>query len=495
MAGTKQDPDAYARSLIRASKLRACPHTLGCDGSGTLSGLPLDGSTYWVTLAWRDDLGTWRWEQSVQVIAGSSRAIVSPEPGSQLNENTVSFKNIDISLTGVEKRRWRFGTTEKPSKYGTWPSQSWRYENTQTISSLPVDGSEIIAKFDIFDGRRWINVDTAHYTAARGMPYLWGDCTNTETLGVRAIPFKVEPNPDGEAERGIWQKYAPYNRGGFYDVLSREKNKLRDGCASDSNYILAGEPLPTPQMFISKREKGFYLWLNNGSGAAQVEISMDEIERSGHPRLYALPPNDGNPSPVFIPLPAHGWGYGYNMRFHPIDENKPVKISEIRMARKNDDVSMLPKLRFNGAPSYASNDRQFVAMSGDPRARVTAEIAERFGPQANSIGYQPSENCGSYRWVDATWMLDEGIRIINTGRFAHTREDPTQTTVWINWELVTNAEIVAAIEQSVNAGTTQTTFSCSPARTSDYTIDWLAKARSALNSTYEGPELFYEFEG
>lgn len=435
MAGTLADPDAYVRHRIRPSGLDDC--NADCDQFKTLTGLPINGSYIWVTLFWLDNEGEWRRESAQRYTAGSRRAIASPAPGTTLEGSAIKFSTEWNYFPWAESYRWRIGTSDMPSKYRSWP-----LVNSMNITGLPVDGSEVVVKYDIFDGRRWVNVDTAEYTAASALPYLWGDCTDTRSYGRRAIGFRAYP---GTPE---WEKYAPHTRGGFFNTNSRFGTHprhavlYRDGCASDKDYVLAGSPVFTPSIFVAEREKGVYLWLNKGSGAAQLSI-VKRGEASTTTRMFALPPNDGNARPVFMPLPPNA--DGYFVFFYPIDQNKPVKLSEIRMTHQSDDVRSLPKLRFNTS-YFDSPSRQVVALSGDPRARVTAEIAENFGPVAKDNWHGRAPNCAIFRWVDVTWMLDKGIHI-------HKEEyGATHTTVWINWELVTNAEIAAAIEHSVDSG-------------------------------------------
>lgn len=459
MAGTLNDPDAYARR-----------RAVGGDRYVSLSNLPVDGTSVWVTLMWRDHLNRWRTEQAVEFQASSTPSITYPVSGDQLTGSAEIFRVQMIS--GAEDSRLRIGTAIEPNKYGVW------YKRFEVVG-LPLDGSGIVVLHDFYDGRRWVNASKISYLAGFSGDYLWGDCTPVQTglrlRGSASYPFdEFWKEPTRGTVMGL----------GVDSFDSRLFRHLTDGCASDTDYVTT-ESL---DYYRDAGEKGLLLWLAPGSGAAKVRYINNVWGRGPLSILRAIHPTDGIAQPVYFPLnTATGDGSDeFYFSIQALDPDKPVKISEIRAVTNSWPVGPYRKLRFNQNIPY------FVAMSGDARARVTASIAEQFGGYYNAgEGSGPNpDTCGGFHWIDATWMTDQGITVDGYYHDGVLRGG----TVWVNWERVTNAEIVSAISDSIQAGIASNWYyyTCTPALLSSYDIDWLGEAQSALTGSYSGPVLVYE---
>lgn len=456
MAGTLDDPDAYSRRRAFTG-----------DEFVSLQGLPIDGSSIWVTLMWRGEHGRWRKERPVEFQASLEPRLQSPVPGGRFDGSAQEFAYSPYGIQGATDRRLRIGTTDSSTAYGVWKGHN------PAVASLPVDGSPIIVHFDFHDGRRWVNVSRTEYQSALPGPYLWGECTEVD-----------------EGRRLGWTKYGPWDMNwqkstrGTITSASLDWRLYRivsDRCASDSAYITLSDFIYHP----GSNEKGVLLWLAPDSGAAEIGYSYARHAGDGAMNpdiLRALHASKGIATPVFLPLP----NYEVDLRIRSLDPTRPVKISEIRSVPRNFPVTSYRMIRYNDELLY------FAAMSGDPRARVTAAIAEDFGPwlaQAAPNGF----SCGIFKWIDATWIIDQGL--VTDIHYRNQNGEAIAGTVWVNWELVSNDEIISAIEASMQAGIARDShvLSCTePAPTDSYNIDWLGLAEAARNGNSDGPVLRYE---
>lgn len=433
-AGTESDPKAYSRSLVPEGLNR---HSLGR--------LPLDGSEVFITKLWYDG-DKWHREQPVGYISSTTPVITAPAPGSTLSGNAVSFDMIPRH----GERRIKLGTASNARAYGV-------IRGSYKVG-LPVDGSEILATYRWYDGRRWREELPVSYTAASAEASgIWGECESVERLGV-----KPRVAADFSSLIDLHKKGA--SLGGISSTLSPANRFLRDDCASDSHYIAASNL----DVYVSRYEKGVYLWLSADSGPAVVRVAG--FEEEGNPvrtaSIQVIQPDAGITAPVYVKLVSYDV---HSLSIRALYADQPVKISEIRMAGANDDVSDLRKGRFLGS------GRAFAASNSDPRARVTAEIAQSFAPVfTSSEGWKRSFNCGSFTWIDATWEIDESVVVKNY-------------TVWVNFNHATNAEIHAAIRESLNPSI----WYCRMPTDEMIEQDWVGKAEAALNGSYQGPVLSY----
>ncbi len=490
MAGTADDPDAFARRAAVAG-----------DQFVSLGGLPLDGSQILVTLLWRDSQGRWRREKPVEYQASAEPFVQVPTNGSQLSGSSAKLKlaYIDGLVTGSGIRlRVRMGTPDSSAAYGIWnPVEgNGRSRNVFLTAGLPTDGSAVVATPQVFDGRRWTFYKPVQFVAANpSSRYLWGDCSSAEQG--RRLPRSVMiGNLDGK----------------LYRLLS-------DGCASDRDYVVE------PDFGLSLRGgtptghvKGVLLWLAPDSGPGKVTVLTRDNEhttRSQRRALRTVPPASDIAAPVYVSLASdsdavEGFGESYYearlkyLSFSSLDSERPVKVSEIRLVRGGDDVSSLRRTGLSDSTrDYVSNhnggfDPHFAAMRDDPRARVTAEINALFGPAYSTyIGVYAAniETCGLYRWVDATGVIDKGIEIDGDPLDPYSPESKIHgTTAWINWDLVSNKELVAALNQSVESGINASYYGCTPdSAGADTEIDWMAKVAAALAGTYEGPTVNFDW--
>ena len=422
---------------------------------GTVSGLPIDGSDVWVTLKWQA-FGRWWTETPIRYVAADGSMITSPVDGSTLGGASTVF-NWFGSVPQADRFRLQVGS----DVYFANPGYNM---HSLTAVGMPLNGSNVLVdlKYHDADDDRWYAAATGSYTAATPTAGIWGDCS-AATMGLRALVFPA---------------YAPIDIWGFIDprgMVELDNAKavavLRDGCASDNNYVSPD----LMEIYVKSDEKGIYLWLAAESGAAQVEIVGQEYWYSLPMfKVIAFHDDAAVANPIFIRTPEAG--EYYRITIEPVDPTKPVRLSELRFARANDDVSALRKLRFRDPVGHG----YFVATSSDPRGRVTAEIDRDFGPYYignEGRGPRPT-SCGYYSWVDGTWIGNQGITLVGH-------------TVWINWNLVSNAEVSAMLEQSVQAGIENGhwIYTCTPASAEWINQDWLLKAQQALNGSYTGPTL------
>lgn len=288
---------------------------------------------------------------------------------------------------------------------------------------------------------------------------MWGNCTSTTSYGRRA----------GLLSNAHIDEFTARGR------ISRSPNKrvnalLRDGCASDSAYA----EVEQLGVAVAGNEKGVYLWLAPGSGAASVFARLRTMAAGGYGQQRLVLPYTDVARPVFLAIDKEAT---WDLHITPLDPSKPVRISEVRMARATDNVAALRKLRFSGSDT-------FVAANGDPRARVTVEMDDLFAPRWTTAEgfFANHDTCGSSFFIDATWEIDTGVQV--QGR-----------NIWINFALATNAEISAAIEDSVDYG--ETHFGpgfiyggCTRAPNALIYQDWLGKAAAAQAGTYSGPQVY-----
>lgn len=327
MAGTLEDPDAYGRR-----------RAVGDDLFVSLSDLPVDGSPVWLTLLWRDHLNQRRKEAAVEFQASESDSISYPIADTRLPGSMVVF---DLRWPeGVKKSRIRVGTVESPNAYGVWSGYHGR-----VVTALPTDGSDVIARHDVFDGRRWVNASQQRYLAGLRPDYLWGDCSEASLgrrLGRRA-EVRFRPGEEVAISRAT---VLGVGKTGFDPKLYRI---LSDGCASDTAYVT----LDSINVYMDSSEKGLMLWLAPSSGAASVEY-YNTIDSSGPLHtLAAIHPADGIDRPVFIPLlyaQDFNDGLFHGLSIRSLDKNKPVKISEIRSVALDTPVEAYRKLRVGGRP-------------------------------------------------------------------------------------------------------------------------------------------------
>jgi len=458
MAGTAVDPDAY--------DLRYANYG---DDFVSLDGLPVDGSDLHVTLWWREAAsGLWRKERSEVFASASSSAIVSPTVGSTLLGSATNFKMEYIP--GSSSSRVRIGTSSQPNLYGIWSLIG----TSAPVAKLPLDSSEIVVRYEYYDQRRWVPVSTASYQAALPSYTLWGDCTPTDGLGQRSWARMRDEHTSFD-----WGTTS-------YSVVESEVPKLdrilRDNCASDTEYVIVDYLLGVP---LRQTAKGVYIWLSPGSGAATLSWRPWTPVMFFPPELRALPEAGSIATPVHVPIPSHAG----RLSIKPLDVNKPVKIAEIRISADTDDITALRKGRWS---DEIAGD--FTALNGDPRARVTAEIAREFSPdRSNDIQLFTAgfNTCGFFNWVDATWEIDQPV-IISEEEF------PLPPTVWVNWDLASNEDIWEAINASIVYGETYfprfpySTEDCTRADGSLIYQDWKSKTEAALDGTYSGPEVRYE---
>ncbi len=485
MAGTANKKAAYSRR-----------RAVEGDNFVTLDKLPLDGSTIFVTLMWRDSQGRLRIEQPVEYKASQEPLLRLPAEGSTLTGSSAKLLlgKLDGNVAGANIR-WRVkaGTTNSPVAYKIWNPTGYA---SAIISGLPTDGSNIAITPQYFDGRRWIHAKTIQYTAASApSDYLWGDCSTPE-FG-RKLPRSTM----------------------FGDYDNKTYRLLSDSCASDRDYAV--EPAfginlkgGTPTEHV----KGLFVWLAADSGAGKVTVLTSDNEsttRAAKPALRVIHSSNGNSTPVYIPLSsktAATDGHPDNiyqkisayLEFDSLDQAKPVKISEIRLARAGDNIEDLRKtgLAENSQSTSIYTDSHnggfnshFAAMTGDARASVTAEIASQYSPNFDDYQawtYTPNvETCGLYRWIDATGEIDAGIQIDNDSEFSQKHG----TTVWVNWDLATNAQVIAAINQSVEAGRNYplASYLCSTDTQVDQSMDWTGKASAALQGSSKGPTVNFNW--
>lgn len=438
-AGTAADRDAYGRS---AAVDGASYHSIGR--------LPTDGSEVFVTLNWHD--GTrWHSEDPEVFIASTMNSISAPAPGSILAGSSAYFRVHSGLNLGSKGSRIRLGTASNSRAYGT--------AFTGAAVDLPVDGSDVFATFQWHDGRRWRLEEPVRYQAATDeVQGVWGECTEIANIGKKPLFYADMP--------AIYAaKSSAAVRGGITSIKSRANRLLRDGCASDDDYLV------TEQLgvYVSQYEKGLYLWLSADSGPAVVSGSSvgSFSNPAGTGFVRVIQPDAGVKNPIFVGLPSAS---DASLSITPLYDDKPIKISELRMARNNELVTALRKSRSRG------DGLAFVASNGDPRARVTAEIADTFAPAfLHSEGWKSSGHCGSYGWVDATWEIDDGV-IIKNG------------TVWVDFNHATNDQINAAIRKSM----LHPNWYCTPASEAVIEQDWLGKAAATLNGTYDGAELIID---
>ena len=457
MAGTATDPDAYDRRGLATDASRVA-----------LNELPVDGSQMLVSLWWMDANNRWRKEQPVTFTAASGSAIISPEAGTVLSGSAELF-NFSF-IAGADKNRIRIGTITSPNAYGVWNKGG----SSTPVVGLPLDGSEVVVRYEIHDEQRWVLVSSVTYQAALPGDNLWGDCTAIDGPGQRV---RVKMN-DGDNSTEWGQ--TPYS------VVTTQSwavdRILRNNCASDSEYVTIDTMLGVP---LRQAAGGLYVWLAPGSGAATLSWEPWTFTGSYPPVLRGLPVAGNVLAPIHVPIPSSAG----KLRVKPLDANKPVKITEIRVSALSDDITALRKGRWSG-----SVNADFTALNGDPRARVTAEIAREFAPdRANDFQFFTAglDTCGFYNWVDATWEIDQPV-IISDEPFN------LPSTVWVNWNLASNEDIWEAINASIDYGETNfprfpySDVDCTRADGSLIYQDWLSKTRAAVAGTYDGPELRYE---
>lgn len=491
--GTTDDPDSYGRWTTEVDPVHYR------DGESIVAaGLPTDGSGVEATLLWYGPSGdTWRWHRETprSFVAASQPNLIHPEPDSVFSGSSVTMRwadsHINTFRTNYMGYQWWFGTAEDLDAYGrtTLFGESFvghpdQYE--MDVVGLPLDSSQILATGRWFDGTRWRTDVTHSFIAGSPKAGVWGECTPVDQgRRPRLIPY----------QQSLWQEYTyingevvwPYTGtvGAIRTVANRRADIiLRDGCASDNDAV----SISGLQVYTSASERGVYLYLAPDSGAAEVSLRLGNLGMSGSyafPSTYAIHPDANIAAPVFIALPDDENftfnGETWNLDIQPLDPDKPVRVSEIRMARDRDDVTRLRKLRFNADTQSTA----FVAMNGDLRAQVTAELEELFGPGLGNEGYYPAiDTCGYYSWVDATWEIDTGVKVVG---------NTLRKTIWVNWQLATNQNIFAAINESINAGVELgwPYSSCARAESSLVYQDWITKSQQAHTGTYQGPTLHY----
>lgn len=491
MAGTADDQDAYAR---RGAVVE--------DQAVTFGGLPLDGSPVMVALNWLDSQGRWRREKPVEYQASTEPFFSVHSDSSQLKGSSTK---IDLSkIVGLVKK-WegmrlllRMGSAESSAAYGVWNPLRGDESSVYTFLSagLPTDGSTVVATPQLFDGRRWTFYEPIELTAADpSNSYLWGDCSSAES-GSRLPRSAMTGDLDGK----------------LYQLLS-------DGCASDRDYVV--EPdfgLTLRGGTPTEHVKGVYVWLAPDSGPGKVTVLTEYTEqttRASKRALRVIHPGGDIAAPVYVSLASdgdavEGFPESYYtsrpkyLHFSSLDNERPIKVAEVRLAQGGEDVSGLRKTGLTDSiRDYVSHHNggfssHFAAMNGDNRARVTAEIDNLFGPSYSSyIGFYAGnrETCGLYRWVDATGVTDQGIEIDGDSLGPYSRVRAIHgTTVWINWDLVSNEEIVAALNESIESGMNLSNWNCTPNSPEiSPGIDWMAKAEAALAGTYDGPTVAFDW--
>ncbi|MGB0866365.1 MAG: hypothetical protein ACPGSC_07640 [Granulosicoccaceae bacterium] len=297
---------------------------------------------------------------------------------------------------------------------------------------------------------------------------LWGECTSSEPLGRPLLPLPDNHNYSvdyTDTAIGRMNIYAGAQQGSPTEQPIFET--LNNGCASDSHF----SSIDTLHVYIDPDDKGLLLWLSQDSGAAIIEyaaLAYDGRPYGGTRFVSFLQPAGEVKKPLFVSLQHDIWG----LKITPIDEAKPVKISEIRSAGASLDVSTLRKNRFSASAPFA-------AANGDLRARVTAELAERFGSSyfnASEDRWEKSVNCGDHRWIDATWEIPSAVLI-------------KDKTVMINWALATNTDIWSAIKQARDTGPGHWGWQCTPHTDDFIEQDWVSKSQEAQVGSFVGPEL------
>jgi|GEM_PF-5219808 len=388
--------------------------------------------------------------------AFAQSSIISPAPGSTLSGSSDIFK-WDKIPNATKYSLW-LGNSDDPDAYGRHNSRN-KYSTEMPVVRLPTDGSEVNALLRWHDGNRWKSEPAVSYTAGFAQKGIFGDCTSTSDWGRVA---------------GLLPEYFIVDESYPRGRISRSQNPrinrlLRDGCASDKDYTV----LSNFSIYVGKEEKGAYLWLAPGSGAAVVNLEK-WTQGTVASRLSMILPYTDVAKPFYLALEKEATWRTY---ITPLDPAKPVRVSEVRIAQGADDVSTLRKLRF-------SDSNTFIAANGDPRARVTAELNELFGAEfVGETGNVPNHlSCGNASFIDATWEIDQGVAVQGIN------------TIWINFELATNAEISAAVKASIDEGERILESgiffgSCTRAPDSLIYQDWLGKASDALNGNYNGPEI------
>lgn len=457
-AGTAEDDDAYGRRAGKAS-----------DAKALLTGLPVDGSEVHLTLRWRDGVGRWRRERPVVFQAAEQPLLRGPVPGSRLPGSAAQFFFEKIPYN--DGARVKLGTASAPSAYRVWPRKFFFADGEYAATQLPLDGSEVIARYEVLAAGRWREVARASYQAAWPSDQtLWGDCTDTGDWGDRT---RVRLKPGDRDDYWLVTDYTVAKT-----LHPRLDALLRDGCAADDRYVSVGK---VDFRLLQDDGRGLYFWLAPDSGPAVLSWTVPSQHTSARPYLRALPATGDTAFPVHVPIDSHRG----ELAIQPLDPARPVKIAEIRAALDSDDISLLRKGRWSTEGSGG-----FYALNGDPRARVTAEIAKTFEPWwASDYGpgfYAGADTCGFFRWIDATWEIDQRVQV-----------QLSPPVIWVNWQQATNEAIWEAINASIDYGETHRPKHVygQPCTRADGALiyqNWEAKASAALAGSYDGPVLRYE---
>ncbi|MFK7930756.1 MAG: M12 family metallo-peptidase [Myxococcota bacterium] len=134
----------------------------GTDVSATLTGLPTDGSTLYVTL-WSEIDGEFYSDSHTYTAADPiprAASILTPEDGHTFTSASAAFTWTDAK---ADSYALVLGSTADGSDLGTWGTSSTRFD----VSGLPTDGRTIYATLYSRDGETWRS-DSRQYTAFKG---------------------------------------------------------------------------------------------------------------------------------------------------------------------------------------------------------------------------------------------------------------------------------------------------------------------------------------
>ncbi len=146
----------------RAAISTSSPATSATATSDTVTNLPTNGSTIYITL-WSLVNGNWVYNEYTYIAAGSSGSqgvLTTPTPGSQFTGSTVTF---DWTAGAGATNYWLdVGSTSGGNQY----YQSGPLGNvlTVTVNGLPTDGSTVYVTLYSYVGGQWLGT-TYTYTA------------------------------------------------------------------------------------------------------------------------------------------------------------------------------------------------------------------------------------------------------------------------------------------------------------------------------------------
>ncbi len=164
--------------------------------SQTLSGLPVDGSNFFINLYALEN-GVWSIVDSISVTAftAPSPAITSPTGGSTLTSGSVT---VNWNPNGNTPQNWvataGTGTSGAAAYNLVLPAYAGASATSQTLSGLPVDGSGFnINLFALIDGV-WTVVDTVAVTAFTAPSPAITSPTGGSTLTSGSVTVNWNPN-------------------------------------------------------------------------------------------------------------------------------------------------------------------------------------------------------------------------------------------------------------------------------------------------------------